>query len=258
MTFRPWVAAALSLGTLVAWSPAAPGPQRYKVEVKTKITQDLTAFGQGSQTQDLVNTAFITINERDSGAVRVVDIVADSMQAGPGSPTTPEQLASVKGSKWHGTRNMATGRIDTLIFEGAENPVAGTLEGLLKSLFPPVRKGAVAGQSWTDTTDTEGMMGVPIRTVTNLATAADSWQGAKVLKLTGASATKIAGTAQSPQGELQIDGSGTGTIAWIIGTDGVLLNSTATSSSSMMVTVAVAPAPIPISIDVTSTTTLLK
>lgn len=258
MTFRPWVAVALSLGTLVAWSHAAPGPQRYKVEVKTKITQDLTAFGQGSQTQDLTNTAYITITERDSGAVRVVSIVSDSMQAGPGSPTTPEQLASVKGSKWHGIRNMATGRLDTLVLEGAENPVAGTLEGLLKTLFPPVKKGAVAGQAWTDTTDTEGMMGVPIRTVTNLATSADMWQGAKVMKLTGASATAISGTVQSPQGQLSIEGSGTGTIAWLIGNDGVLVSSTATSNSSMMVSIAVAPAPIPVTIEVSSTTTLLK
>ncbi|HWA17342.1 MAG TPA: hypothetical protein VG817_12985 [Gemmatimonadales bacterium] len=256
MTLRPWVAAALGLSTLAAWSPAAPGPTKYKLEVKTKITQDLTAIGQGSQTQELSNTGFVTVTERDSGAVRLVNIVVDSLQAGPGSPTTPEQLASVAGSKWHGTRN-ATGRLDSLVLEG-DNPVAATLESLLRTLFPPLKKGTAAGTSWTDTTDAEGMLGVPIRTVTNLVTSADTWQGAKVMKLTGASATAISGTVQSPQGQLQIDGTGTGSIAWVIGNDGTLLNGTATSTSNMTVSIAVAPAPIPISVDVSSTTTLLK
>jgi hypothetical protein len=256
MTFRPWVAAALCLGTLAAWTSAAPGPQRYKLDVKTKVVQDLTALGQGSQTQDLTNTVFVTVTERDSGAVRLVNVAVDSLLAGPGSGATAEQLASVRGSRWHGTRN-ASGRLDSLVLEG-DNAVAATLEGLLKTLFPPLKKGTPAGQSWTDTTDTEGMMGVPIRTVTNLVTAADTWQDAKVLKLTGASATAISGTVTGQQGQMTIEGTGTGSIAWLIGNDGVLLSSTATSTSSMQVTIAVAPAPIPVSVDVSSTTTLIK
>jgi hypothetical protein len=256
MTYRPWVAAALCLGTLAAWTSAAPGSQRYKLDVKTKVVQDLTSLGQGSQTQELSNTGFVTLTERDSGAVRLVNIVVDSLLAGPGSNVTPEQLASVRGARWHGTRN-ASGRLDSLVQEG-ENPVAATLEGLLKTLFPPLKKGTAAGQGWTDTTDTEGMMGVPTRTVTNFATSAETWQGAKALKLTGASATAISGTVTGQQGEMSIEGSGTGTIAWVIGTDGVLLSSTATSSSSMQVSIAVAPAPIPVSVDVSSITTLIK
>jgi hypothetical protein len=256
MTYRPWVAAALCLGTLAAWTAAAPGPQRYKLDVKTKVVQDLTAIGQGSQTQELSNTGFITLTERDSGAVRLVHVVVDSLLAGPGSNVTPEQLASVRGARWHGTRNPS-GRLDSLVLEG-ENPVAAALEGLLKTLFPPLKKGTPAGQSWTDTTDSEGMLGVPVRTVTNLATSADTWEGAKVIKLAGASATAISGTVQSPQGQLSIEGSGTGNIAWLIGNDGVVLSGTATSTSTMQVSIAVAPAPIPVNVDVSSTTTLIK
>jgi hypothetical protein len=136
--------------------------------------------------------------------------------------------------------------------------VAGTVEGLLKSLFPPMRKGATAGQSWTDTTDSDGLLGVPVRTVTNIATSADTWEGAKATKLTGASATAISGTIQSPQGQLQIDGTGTGSVTWMIGTDGTLLNGSGTNNQKMTVSIAVAPAPIPVTVDISSTTTLLK
>lgn len=256
MTLRPWVAAALCLGTLAAWSPSPPGTQRYRLDIKTKIVQDLTAMGQGSQTQELSNTGFVSLTERDSGSVRIVTVTVDSLLGGPGSNITPEQLQAVRGATWRGVR-AATGRVDNLVLQG-ENPVAATLEGLMKTLFPPLRQGAVAGQSWTDTTDSEGMLGVPVRTVTNLATAGDTWQGAKVIKLTGASATAISGTMQSPQGPMTIEGSGTGTISWLVGNDGVLLGGTVSSSQSMMLSIAVAPAPIPVSIDVSSTTTLLK
>lgn len=257
MTYRPWVAAALCLGTLAAWAPSAPGTQRYRLEVKSKITQDLTIVGQGQQTLESSNTGWVTVTERDSSGVAIVTVVVDSLSAGAGSNATPEQLASVRGSTWRGVRS-AKGRVDSLVMTTPENAVAATLEGLLKSLFPPLRKGATAGQSWTDTTDTDGMMGVPVRTVTNLVTTEDTFQGAKVTKLTGASATAISGTVTGQQGQMAIEGTGTGNIAWFIGKDGVLLSSTANSTAKMEVTLAVAPGPIPISVDVSSSTTLLK
>lgn len=255
MTFRPWVTAAVGLGALVAWS-AAPGPQKYRIDIKTRITQDLTAMGQGPQTQELSNTGFVTLLERDSAGARVVRITLDSIIAGPGSRVTPEQLDSVKGATWTGVRGP-TGRVDSLELL-SPNDIAATMSGLMKSMFPPLRKGAVAGQSWTDTTDADGLLGVSTRTVTNLVTAADTYEGAKAMKLTGASATAISGTVQSEQGQLAIEGTGTGSVSWLIAGDGMLVSSTGTSSQQMTVTASVAPAPIPVSVDITSTTTLLK
>ena len=255
MTFRPWVAVAVGLGTL-AWSSAAPGPQKYRIDIKTKITQDLTAMGQGPQTQELVNSGFVTLLERDSSGTRVVRVTLDSLQAGPGSQITPEQLKAITGATWTGVRGPS-GRVDSLKLVEA-NDIAASVEGLLRSLFPPMRRGATAGQSWTDTTDADGLLGVPTRTVTNLAAAADTWEGAKVVKLTGASATAISGTIQSPQGQVAIEGTGTGSVTWVIGSDGLLLNGSGTNSQKMTVSIAVAPAPIPVTVDITSTTTLLK
>lgn len=256
MTFRPWAAAALCLGTLAAWTTPVVAPLRYKLEIKTKIVQDLTAIGQGQQTQEYSNVSFISLTAKDSSGGQAVTVVFDSLVLGDGAPLTPEQVKSVAGSTWHGFRGP-NGRVADLTLVG-ENPVAQSVQGLLTQLFPPLRKGVPIGQSWTDTTDAEGLMGVAARTVTNLVTSSDTYQGAKVTRLAGASASSISGTVASQQGQIGIEGTGTGTIAWLIGTDGILLNSTGANSQKMTVSVAVAPEPIPVAIEIQSTTTLMK
>lgn len=254
MTLRPWLVAALSLGTLVAWT-GGPGPKRYRLDVKTKVTQDLTALGQGPQTQEFSNTGFVTLSAQDSAGGQAVTIVFDSLQVGEGSPLTPEQVKSVAGSTWHGFRGT-NGRAE-LTLEG-ENPVAQSVEPVLNQLFPPLRRGATAGQSWTDTTDSEGMMGVAARTVTNFAAASDTFEGASVLKLAGASSTGMSGNVESPQGTVTIEGTGTGSAQWFIAVDGTLLHGTGSSSQNLKVSIAVAPEPIPVAIEVQSTAHLLK
>ena len=67
MTVRPWLVALVSVSALAAWTDAAPaGPARYRVEVKTAVTQDLTAVGQGEQKQEFTNTGFVTVTMKDS------------------------------------------------------------------------------------------------------------------------------------------------------------------------------------------------
>lgn len=255
MMLRPWIVAALSLGTLVAWT-GGPGPKKYRLEVKTKLTQDLTALGQGPQTQEFSNIGFVTLTARDSASGQAVTVVFDSLQVGAGSPLTPEQVKSVAGSTWHGYRGP-NGRVAELTLVG-ENVVAQSVEPVLNQLFPPLRAGATAGQSWTDTTDSEGMMGVAARTVTNFAAASDTYEGAKVIKLAGASSTGMSGNVESPQGTVTIEGTGTGNSQWIIGGDGTLLAGSGSSSQSLKVSIAVAPEPIPVAIEVQSSTSLLK
>lgn len=258
MKFRPWAVAALCLGTLPAWTPTAPpaAPQRYRLEVKTKIVQDLTAMGQGQQTQEYSNVGYVTLTAKDSGDGQAVTVVFDSLQMGAGAPLTPEQVKGVAGATWHGYRG-ANGRVADLVLVG-DNQVAQSVEGLLTQLFPPLRKGASIGQSWTDTTDAEALLGVTARTVTNLVTSNETVAGAKVVKLAGASASAISGTIQSPQGQVAIEGTGTGTIAWLIGPDGGLISCTGSSAQNMTVSIAVAPEPIPVAIEVQSTTTLIQ
>ena len=140
-----------------------------------------------------------------------------------------------------------------------ENPVAATVAGILQEIFPPLKAGTREGATWTDTTDTDtGNTGVLVRTVTNFQTSSDSYNGAKVLKLAGASSSAISGTQEGPQGSMSFEGTGSGTTTWLVGSDGFSLASSYTSKQSLSITAAVAPEPLPVEITTEGTATQLK
>jgi len=258
MKARSWIVAALGLGTLTAWSPsAAPGLKRYKIDVKTLQVVNLTAMGQSEQRVEIASTGFVTITTSDSAGGQAVTIVLDSLQVAPGAPIPPDAVKSAAGATWHGFR-PANGRMKNLKLDG-ENPVAGTVAGILQEIFPPLKAGAREGSSWTDTTDTDtGNSGVMVRTVTNFLTSGDTYNGAKVLKLAGASSSAISGTQESPQGSMSFEGTGSGTTTWLVGSDGYSLGSTYSSKQSLSITAAIAPEPLPVEITTEGTVTLLK
>ena len=187
MTVRPWVAPALCLSALVAWTWATPvALRRYKLEVKTVVTQDLTVVGQGPQTQEFQNTSFVSVDTRDSAGGQVATIVLDSVVAGAGSPLTGA-TKGLSGTTWHGFV-QPNGRLTGLKADG-ESPLVQVVEAGLQQVFPPLKAGVREGQSWTDTTDSDNS-GLAVRTITKFQTASDSYAGATVLKLAGASAAR--------------------------------------------------------------------
>jgi hypothetical protein len=255
MTVRPWVAPALCLSALVAWTWATPAaPRRYKVEVKTVVVQDLTVVGQGPQTQEFQNTSFVAVDTRDSADGKVATIVLDSVVAGPGSPLSADVAKGLAGTTWHGFV-QANGRL-TALEVASEQPLAQVVESGLQQIFAPMKPGTRAGQSWTDTTDSENS-GVAIRTVTNFQTAADTYNGAKVIKLAGASSGSISGEQNTPQGSMSIAGTSTGTSQFFVGGDGILLGSNFTALQNLAITVAQLPEPIPVTVTLEGTSTLL-
>jgi hypothetical protein len=181
--------------------------------------------------------------------------VLDSLVAGPGSPIQPEAAKAAGGTTWRGYRE-SNGRV-TAFKPDSANPVAGTLEPVLRALFPPMKSGAREGQAWTDTTDTDND-GIAVRTVTNYLTSRDSFGGSKVIKLAGAFSSALSGQRASPQGEVGIEGTGSGTTTWLVGSDGACLSATYQSTQSISVTVAQVPEPIPVSVKSEGTATLLK
>lgn len=256
MMARRSLCAAAAVGALAAWTHApASGPSRYRVELKTFVVQDLTVVGQGEQKQEFSNVGFVTVSAKDSGGGQAVTLVLDSLVAGPGSPIQPEAAKSAAGTTWRGYRE-ANGRVTQFKSDSA-NPVAGALEPAFRALFPPVKSGAREGQTWTDTTDTDND-GIAVRTVTNYLTSRDSYGGSRVLKLAGAFSTALSGQRASPQGEVGIEGTGTGTNTWLVGSDGTCLSATYQSTQSLSVTVAQVPEPIPVSVKTEGTATLLK
>ncbi len=256
MTVRPWLVAAASLTTLVAGTWGAPaGTARYRVELKTSVTQDLTVAGQGEQKSEFSNTGFVTLTTKDSAGGQTVTVVLDSLVPGEGSPFAGEMAKGAAGTTWTGFRE-ASGRVKDFK-PTTENPAAGTLRGILQQLLPPMKAGTPAGRSWTDTTDTDND-GVVVRTVTNFQTSGDTYEGARVLKLAGASSTALSGQQTTPQGSMTLEGTGTGTASWVVANDGTCLASTFSGTQNISVTVAQLPEPIPVMVKLEGSTALLK
>lgn len=256
MTFRPWMVAALSLSTLAAWTPAPPATHRYKLDVKTTQVVNLAALGQGEQRVEISGAGFVTVSMVDSAGGQSVKVVLDSLTLGEGSPIPPEAAKGAAGATWTGYRN-ANGRVNDLKLT-SENAAASAIEGVLQQLFPPYKAGTPVGKPWTDTTETTRNGSIAIRTVTNFQTSADNLNGQKVTKLAGSSASSISGSQESPQGTLQIDGTGTAISSWMVAADGTCVSSTYSGSQDLKITIAVAPEPLPLSVKTEGTATLLK
>jgi hypothetical protein len=256
MTVRPWLVTAVSLSTLAAWTWSAPAsPVRYRLEVKTSVTQDLTAVGQGEQKQEFSNTGFVTISAKDSAGGQALTVVLDSMVAGEGSPFAGEMAKNAAGTTWTGFR-QPNGRVKELK-PNNESPAAGALQGVLQQLLPPMKAGTREGQAWTDTTETDNE-GVAVRTVTNFQTSGETVNGAKVVKLAGSSSTAMSGQQTTPQGSMSLEGTGSGTASWLVATDGTCLSSTFSGIQNIAVTVAQLPEPIPVMVKLEGSSALLK
>lgn len=256
MTVRPWVAPALCLGALAGWTWATPVvARRYKIEIKTVVTQDLTVMGQGQQTQEYQNTAFVSVDTRDSADGQVATIVLDSVVTGSGSPIPTDAAKGLAGTTWHGFV-QANGRLSALEVQ-SESPYAQVVEAGIQQVFPPIKPGTREGLGWTDTTDAE-RAGMVVRTVTNFQTTADSYEGARVLKLAGSSSGSISGEQTTPQGSMAVNGTSTGTSQFYIGGNGVLLGGQFTSQQNLAISVAQLPKPIPLTVKLEGTSSLLK
>jgi hypothetical protein len=256
MMVRPWIVAALCLGALAAWTPATSlASKRYRVELKTSVVQDLTALGQGEQKQEFTNTGFVTVTTQDSAGGQAVTFVLDSLTLGEGSPLPADAAKAAAGSTWHGFREPG-GRVKQLKLNN-DSPVAGAMEPALQQLLPPMKAGTKEGQTWTDTTDADNN-GVSVRTVTNFQTSTDSYNGGKVLKLAGAFSSAMSGQQASPQGTLNIEGNGSGTNSWLVGSDGTCLTASHAATQNISVSLAQLPEPIPVTVKTEGTATLLK
>jgi hypothetical protein len=253
---RLLVVAALGLGvSLAAHTVEAQGLTRYRLELKTTAIQDLTAVGQGEQKQEFALNGQVRVTAIDSAGGQAISIVVDSLQASAGSPLPTEMIAGLVGTTWTGYR-APTGRVDKL--KSATEVAGGQLvQGALMQLFPPIAAGTAGGKAWTDTLDTdEGGLG--IRTVTNFQTTNETHEGKKATRLAGASSSAISGVQESPQGSLNIQGTGTSTISWLIASDGSVVNGTFAQDQVLEITVPALPAPIPVKIHNEGTSVIVR
>ncbi|HWA56360.1 MAG TPA: hypothetical protein VG692_03850 [Gemmatimonadales bacterium] len=256
MTFRPWAVAALSLGTLVAWTPRPPAPLKYKLDLKTTQVVNLAALGQGEQRVELSGSGFVSVTAVDSAGGQAVTVVLDSVTLAEGSPIPPDAVKAAAGTVWHAFR-APNGRVGEFTTE-TQNPVSSTVEGVLQQIFPPLKRGTGPGSSWTDTTETVRNGSIAVRTVTNFQTSADNVGGQKVTRLAGASASSISGSQEGPQGTVQIAGTGTGSSSWVVGADGTCVSGTYSGTQSLQVTISMSPEPLPLTVTIEGNAALLK
>jgi hypothetical protein len=244
-------------GGLVA-VPAHPAPVspvttlKYQVSVVAQSTIDLSAMGAGEQKNTSGFTGFFTMTLRDTTGGRDLTVVLDSMRvdsATQGQAMLQAAADSSGGSTWHGLLTNQ-GKIDNLVFVQG-GPGAQQFETVLVGFFP---RGAAhtrkQGDVWSDTlsySSTNDAGSTTLKTTTTFTSAGEApYGGAKALVINATSVTSSVGSQEGPNGDMQLEGTGTGVGTYYVTKEGRYLGGTNTVDSDLVITVTQAPAPIPL------------
>jgi hypothetical protein len=247
------VIAAITVAALVASPASAVETLRYRIQQQIDQVVDLSAMGQAEQVLSAVFDVFLTIDVTDSAGGRAVRATVDSVVAGPGADN-PALAAMIGGFKdLHGA-GFVTAEGEAEGFVDVDSARGPQLRGLVDGLFPKIRPGTKAGDSWSDTVSTTDTMPTGITTrnavTNNVAEAGDG--GA--LKITSKSAYSLSGNVQ---GGLPLEGKGNSTSEVHVAPGGWLLRGKSEDQSDLLVAPPGAGV-IPIANQVSGTITLLQ
>jgi len=152
------------LALAVMQNPTTPTAQtlRYRVEAKTTLDQDLTSIGRGKISGGSNAVAFVTVALTDSADGQVARITVDSMKleaTGAMAAQMPAAAAaaaadSARGAWVHAytVRNTLRGVPQPSV----QNPALAPIMQIVGVMFPGIRSGIKAGDSWADTTKVDG------------------------------------------------------------------------------------------------------
>jgi hypothetical protein len=133
---------------------------------------------------------------------------------------------------------------------------------LLSDFFPWTRSGLKVGQSWADTTSKTNGTGADSVTVRRVsaykATAGESRESRKAVRVTQQFTSSVAGTQPTPNGPARIEGTGRGTGFYLVGTDGRYLGGSWQQQSSLTISGSFATQPLPITLSQKTTVSTLK
>jgi len=234
---------------LIAGHRTAPLTTKYKIELKAETTVDLTPFGQGEQKNSQGMVAYVGVTLSDTSGGKVMHVVVDSVRVESGAmQISPGTVDSAKGATIHGFVDPHW-KISRLKSSLDSNLVVAQIRGLMGSFYPRVKAGAKQGEAWTDTTDVENkgpQQAIKSRIVTNYtAGAQETVSGTAAMKVEAAFSATLAGTLENPMaGQMEMEGSETGTGSHYIAADGRYLGGSSTSSGKSLVKSAMAPDPI--------------
>lgn len=242
------VGAMTAVGLMGGVGASAPVANRYRMDLKGEQVLDLSGMQQPDQRQSYGMSSFIVVSLRDTVVGRTVDVTLDSMQVDSGSPIPPAALDSARGATWHALLS-SRGKLSGLT-PGAQGGASGQVEGLLWTFFPRIGVGVRSGDSWTDTTTyqiNDGPASFAVRVVTNYSAAATEPQnGVEALKVQAAFSSSRSGTVETSQGQMNVDGGGTGTGMYYVSRDGGFLGGETVEQATLNLTSPSLQQPLPI------------
>ena len=238
------------VGVLVLTAGGRPAPTtaHYRVETRNETTVDLSSFGAPSQQQNFSLTSWIAVTVADSAGGRTVHITVDSMTYQGTIPQLSQANAdSAKGGTIHGFVDQ-DGRVKNLVSK-PEALLLADLQGVVHGLFPKVKPGAKAGDTWTDTLEvTNTANGANLKSKFQIAytsVGSENVSGMTGLKLSATIGATITGTMQNPQmGTMEVEGKVQGSSTSIIGDNGRFLGGNSSSTSDQLLKTPMAAVPV--------------
>jgi hypothetical protein len=244
--FTAIAATGLALPTLLL----APAKTKYRIDQSLSQEIDATAAGGAKQRMSFSTTSYVTVMLADSAGGKAMRVVVDSVRGDSATPIPPEVLDSARGAEFHGFVQRSGKPTGLEPVSGA--PAAAQIQGLLSDFFPWTKAGLKVGESWSDTTaktNGSGPDSVTVRRVSAYKAAASETRDArKAVRVTQDFTSSVAGTQPTPNGPAQIEGTGTGTGAYYVGSDGRYLGGSWQQQSSLKISGSFAAQPLPITI----------
>jgi hypothetical protein len=241
------LAAGWGLSGTVAFAPTV---MKYRID--QSLTQEMDGAAAGGTKQKIAfkTSSFVTVTLADSAGGKAMRVVIDSIRGDSATPISAAVLDSVRGARFHGFV-AKSGKPSGL--EPSDNTAAATqIQGLLSDFFPWTKAGLKVGDSWTDTTaktNSTGADSVTVRRVSDYkATANETRESRKAVRVTQNFRSSVAGTQPTPNGPARIEGTGTGSGSYYVGLDGRYLGGTWQHQSSLSISGSFAPQAVPITI----------
>lgn len=240
---------ALAFLVLGASPIADMATNRYSFEISTESITDLTELGQGEMesTAYLQGELTVSVDEGTSEANVVLDTLSGTAQ-GQGQQITPALLAGAIGSSWVGTVDEK-GRLYQMDTEST-SPLANQLEGnLLRGLFPYIKSGISAGDTWTDTltfSDSNDQGTQETTTILEYTATGDSTYNGMHALVIASTFEAVTTIFQEAQGGLDIEGTSSGSGMHFIGEGGRYLGGNRNALTELEVSGPAIPAIIPV------------
>ncbi len=240
--------------TTGAAAPSAPPPvtARFRIDQRLEQEVDASGVGGGKQMNVIKFSGWLTVTVKDSAGGRAFKAVIDSVSADSLPPGVgPEAFGQAKGAEATGMLSPKGKPIDVKWNREIQGMGGGT--PLIEAVFHAVKTGSKPGDTWADTSSSASSMAggsLTTNTITNFKLVGPETNGRhKGSRVDGQFASALAGSGTTGNGDqMDIEGSGTGTLSNVVSADGLLIAGNTTATQSLSLTIPQAPNPIPVAI----------